>query len=1014
MITTGSRSRRRSAVTTAALTLGLAGLTVGSSAAGGIAPAPPAPAAASAGQGALPMTTACTTPAGCDLYASAGSTTLGGASMTTWGFTADNSAPTAPGGPTLVVPQDASVTVKLHNRLPASAGALALNVPALLNADTTGVAAGGDSTYTFTASRPGTYLYEAGPGPGGTTDQAKQVAMGLYGALVVEPTGGQSADDEAVLLLSEFDSRLAANPAGFTMSNWAPLYRLVNGAVAPNSPVVQSNAGKTVLLRYLNAGLEDHSMGILGLRQTLHTQDARPIADRSVVAETVAPGQSLDATVALPGNSDGQRFPIYEANNAVYAPAASSGGAGGGSLSYGGMLTYLQSGTPQQTCSGPAATRPTIDRSSVGALGSFVIGAHLDACAGSATVTAAGYTLDNADPAGVTPIPVPTDNGSGVDVTATVDLSALAAQPSSGMHTVFIFGQDSTGAWGAPTTVLIYVDSDGPTVSSLAVTPDIANGAITVEVTADATDNATGGNGVQSASVCLDRGTSGSCAASYPMAVAGTSVPGLYGLSVTLPTLTNGTHNVDVSAVDGLGNVGPYASASLLVDTIAPGPAPEIGAGSVQVTPNNGTIPLSSGSAAVRVDGLFQDPATPGPASNVVAAEMFVDNQPRTNGTGVTMLPTGLFNSPTEGAYALIPLSQIAAMTQGKHLAWVHAKDAAGNWGTPASLPFVVDHSAPTGTLTTATPYVPALRPQTLNLRAVMTDPANTSGGAPATDAVASDVTSMEYWINTDPGVGNGRPLALGATPSSTEDVTFSIDLGGITPGPNTFYVRSQDSAGNWSLPVSVTVTNMQKPNGIFANSFSVLGSTQGWATAVGGARLTVVNAPGMVPYSLATRLAGAAATYVTDTTPVLDTIYNAKFEFNPNGARMGAAGQRIFQGLTATNQQVFAVTVRRTAAGLYQVSGTAVNGVANPVSPWFTITNVTHVIEVGWTAVGGAGARNLKLYVDGVLKATVATPNNFGRSIESVRLGATGGMPAGSSGTEYFDSFVSTRSGRP
>ena len=41
----------------------------------------------------------------------------------------------------------------------------------------------GSVTYTFTAGRPGTYLYESG------TDVSKQIQMGLYGALVVRPAG---------------------------------------------------------------------------------------------------------------------------------------------------------------------------------------------------------------------------------------------------------------------------------------------------------------------------------------------------------------------------------------------------------------------------------------------------------------------------------------------------------------------------------------------------------------------------------------------------------------------------------------------------------------------------------------------------------------------------------------------------------------------------------------------------------------------------------------------------------
>ena len=79
--------------------------------------------------------------------------------------------------------------------------------------DTTGVAPGGTKIYTFTPTRPGTYLYEAGLLP----NAQHQVAMGLYGALIVRPTAGDAGvhrpgstafDDEAVLVLSEIDPAL--------------------------------------------------------------------------------------------------------------------------------------------------------------------------------------------------------------------------------------------------------------------------------------------------------------------------------------------------------------------------------------------------------------------------------------------------------------------------------------------------------------------------------------------------------------------------------------------------------------------------------------------------------------------------------------------------------------------------------------------------------------------------------------------------------------------------------------
>ena len=88
------------------------------------------------------------------------------------------------------------------------------------------------ATYTFTASRPGTFLYEAGPTPSGK----QQVAIGLAGAIVVLPsTPGQAYgsaatayDDEAVIVLSEVDPALngAADPAAFNLRNLTPRYWL--------------------------------------------------------------------------------------------------------------------------------------------------------------------------------------------------------------------------------------------------------------------------------------------------------------------------------------------------------------------------------------------------------------------------------------------------------------------------------------------------------------------------------------------------------------------------------------------------------------------------------------------------------------------------------------------------------------------------------------------------------------------------------------------------------------------
>jgi len=94
-------------------------------------------------------------------------------------------------GPTLVVTEGDTVTVTLHNGLPAAAGNTSILFPGLTltSACPTGqqglltceAAPGGTVTYTFTAGSPGTRAYYSG------TQGDLQVEMGLYGAIIVLP-----------------------------------------------------------------------------------------------------------------------------------------------------------------------------------------------------------------------------------------------------------------------------------------------------------------------------------------------------------------------------------------------------------------------------------------------------------------------------------------------------------------------------------------------------------------------------------------------------------------------------------------------------------------------------------------------------------------------------------------------------------------------------------------------------------------------------------------------------------
>jgi FtsP/CotA-like multicopper oxidase with cupredoxin domain len=260
-------------------------------------------------------------------------------------------------GPTLIVNQDAVVTITLTNQLPVATSIVfqgldvtaAGGAPGLLTREVP-AGSGATVTYTFTASRPGTFLYHSGTRPD------LQAEMGLSGAIIVRPTTFSAAttctasssacrkaygdnstayDREYLFFLTDADPVLHqavafASPAeiaaGFPSIDTTTRHAtdwFINGRNFPDTvtdagvawfPSQPYNAfprmhpGEKVLMRMVAAGADPHPFHTHGQNHLVIARDARvlgsnvlstpdPVADLAVsdYTTTAIPGETVDA-----------------------------------------------------------------------------------------------------------------------------------------------------------------------------------------------------------------------------------------------------------------------------------------------------------------------------------------------------------------------------------------------------------------------------------------------------------------------------------------------------------------------------------------------------------------------------------------------------------------------------------------------------------------------------------------------------------------------------------------------
>lgn len=260
-------------------------------------------------------------------------------------------------GPTLVVEQGAAVTISLTNygipdavsivvtghEVTATGGSPGL----LTNAASIGDAA--PTTYSFTASKPGTYLYHSlnGPNPG------LHVEMGLVGVLIVRPSDvsrtaygsgtGTDYDHEYLYLLTEVDPDIHAEMevghyTHFTNADRFAKIWFVNGrvfpdlfqadfdAVYPNQPyksLAMTHPGAQTLVRNINGGQDSHPFHYHGENLTFIARDGRILSSDGLTANlgrsdntiNSPPKQAVDALWVWTGKNLGWDIYGHDTNH---------------------------------------------------------------------------------------------------------------------------------------------------------------------------------------------------------------------------------------------------------------------------------------------------------------------------------------------------------------------------------------------------------------------------------------------------------------------------------------------------------------------------------------------------------------------------------------------------------------------------------------------------------------------------------------------------------------------------
>ena len=140
-------------------------------------------------------------------------------------------------------------------------------------------------TYEFVAPPAGSFMYHS------HVETDKQIMIGLYAPLIVEPKGGQKlADVDATWMLSEW--RVGEDGETYPampMTGAEPNFFTINGKAFPQSPTIEVKKGQKVRIRFAGIGQFTHPMHLHGMNFKIAAYDGVPVPEGAQVTRNTLP-----------------------------------------------------------------------------------------------------------------------------------------------------------------------------------------------------------------------------------------------------------------------------------------------------------------------------------------------------------------------------------------------------------------------------------------------------------------------------------------------------------------------------------------------------------------------------------------------------------------------------------------------------------------------------------------------------------------------------------------------------